>query len=333
MSDAGKTPAPEGDPRFQLPRALGIKVGVFLGISLVVAVGFVAYVLSARGVFDDFHRLTLVADNVDGVSAGMDLTFSGFPIGRVRRLSLGDDGKARIHLRIPVTEAKWLRETTVFTLEIPLVGGAKLRAYTANLKDPPLPDRAVRPVLRGDTNQEIPVMVATIRQALQNVEDMTSRESSLQRSIDNARTVTERMAGKYGVVGAVLGSEDNARKLIGALDRANALLESLGGVSKRLDGVVAKADQRVLGPGGLADETQKAVVQANAILGDVRESLRKVDGILADAQAVSGSARVATTDLVALRAEVEASLRKVTSLIDEINRKWPFERDTKVKLP
>ena len=31
--------------------------------------------------------------------------------------------------------------------------------------------------------------------------------------------------------------------------------------------------------------------------------------------------------------EVEASLRKVSALIDEINRKWPFERDTKVKLP
>ena len=32
-------------------------------------------------------------------------------------------------------------------------------------------------------------------------------------------------------------------------------------------------------------------------------------------------------------AEVEASLRKVAALIDEINRKWPFERDTKMKLP
>ena len=40
-----------------------------------------------------------------------------------------------------------------------------------------------------------------------------------------------------------------------------------------------------------------------------------------------------TTDLVALRAEVEANLRKITSLIDEINRKWPFARDTKIKLP
>ena len=38
-------------------------------------------------------------------------------------------------------------------------------------------------------------------------------------------------------------------------------------------------------------------------------------------------------DLGTLRAEVEASLRKVSALVDEINRKWPFARDTKVKLP
>jgi phospholipid/cholesterol/gamma-HCH transport system substrate-binding protein len=31
--------------------------------------------------------------------------------------------------------------------------------------------------------------------------------------------------------------------------------------------------------------------------------------------------------------EVEASLRRVSGLIDEINRKWPFTRDTEVRLP
>ena len=141
------------------------------------------------------------------------------------------------------------------------------------------------------------------------------------------------MAGKQGVLGAALGGEDNAKKLLQTIDRANALLASLGGVSLKLDAVLSKTDQRVLGPGGVVDETQKAVVQANAILGEVRASLKRVDGILNDAQAVAGNAKAATTDLAALRAEVEASLRKVTSLIEEINRKWPFERDTKIKLP
>lgn len=316
-----------------VPRSMGIKVGMLLAFAITVAVALVVYVLYARGVFDDYQRLTLTTENVDGVSPGMDLTFSGFPIGRVRRLSLSDDGKARIHIRVPVSEARWLRTTTVFTLEVPLVGGAKIRAHTSDLKDPPLPDHAVRPVLRGDANAEIPLMVATLRTVLENVDRMTDGKSSLQESLANLRAVTARMAGRQGVLGAVLGGEDNAKKLLQTIDRANALLATLGGVSLKLDTMLAKADQQVLGPGGVVEETQKAVRQANAILGEVGAQLKRVDAILADAQAVAGNAKVATTDLGALRAEVEASLRKVSALIDEINRKWPFERDTKVKLP
>jgi phospholipid/cholesterol/gamma-HCH transport system substrate-binding protein len=48
---------------------------------------------------------------------------------------------------------------------------------------------------------------------------------------------------------------------------------------------------------------------------------------------VSSNAKAATADLGALRAEVDASLRKVSGLIDEINRKWPFARESEIKLP
>jgi phospholipid/cholesterol/gamma-HCH transport system substrate-binding protein len=316
-----------------LPRNLGVKVGMLIAFTAIVIGSFIVYVLYARGVFEQTQRMYLIADNAEGVGLGTDLTFAGFPIGRVRNIRLRDDGKVRISIRVPVSEAKWLRESSVFVLDVPLVGAAKLRAFTANFQDAPLPDRAERPVLRGDTNQEIPRLVASVRSVLENLEQMTDSGSSLQLSLNNARTVTERMAGKYGVLGGMLGGDDNARKLIASIDRANTLLASLNGVALKMDSVLSKTDERVLGPGGMVDETQKAVKEANAILTEVRASLKRVDGILADAQAAAGNVKAATTDLGALRAEVDASLRKVAALIDEINRKWPFERDTKIKLP
>ncbi len=325
---------PENEAGFTLlPKSLGVKVGMLIAFTISIAAAFVIYVLFARGVFEATQRLTLLADNAEGVSLGMDLTFSGFPVGRVRRIALSDDGKVRIDLDVPRKDARWLRASSVFTLEVPLVGSARIRAFTANLQDAPLADGVERPVLRGDANAEIPLMVATLRSVLENIDRMTDSGSSLQESLKNVRGITERMAGKHGVLGAVMGGEDNARKVISSIDRANALLASLGGVALKMDGMLAKADQRVLGPGGVVDETHKAAVQANAVLGEVRASLKRVDGILADAQAVAGNTKAATADLAQLRAEVEASLRKVASLIDEINRKWPFERDTKIKLP
>jgi phospholipid/cholesterol/gamma-HCH transport system substrate-binding protein len=176
-------------------------------------------------------------------------------------------------------------------------------------------------------------MVATLRGVLENLQEMTGSGGSLQASLLNVRTLTERMAGKGGALSAVLGGEDEARKIVASIDRANELIASMGGVTRRLDGVLAKTDQRVFGEGGVMDGTQRAVSQVNAILADVRESLKKVDQVLSDAQSVSGNAKSATTDLGALRAEVDASLRKVGGLIDEINRKWPFKRDAEIKLP
>jgi phospholipid/cholesterol/gamma-HCH transport system substrate-binding protein len=306
----------------RVPKNLQFRVGLLLGLTLMVAGGFLLYALYARGVFEATQRLTLVADNAEGVSIGMDMTFSGFPIGRVQRISLGEDGRARIDVDIPRKDARWLRSSSIFTLERGIVGGARIRAFTANLQDDPLPDGAERVVLRGDTQEEIPRMVATLRSVLENVEQVTGPGGSLQASLDNLRAVTER-----------LGSEEDAKKVVSAIDRANALLASLGSLSRRIDGVVAKTDEWVFGAGGVADGTQRAVDQANVILMELRESLKRVDAILADAQSVTGNAKAATRDLAQLRAEVDASLRKVSGLIDEINRKWPFRRDSEIRLP
>ena len=306
----------------RVPKNLQFRVGLLLGLTIMVAAGFLIYALYARGVFEATQRLTLVADNAEGVSIGMDLTFSGFPIGRVQRIALGEDGRARIEVDIPRKDARWLRNSSIFTLERGIVGGARIRAFTANLQDDPLPDGAERIVLRGDTQEEIPRMVATLRSVLENVEQVTGPGGSLQASLDNLRGLTEQF-----------GSKEDARKLGAVLDRANALLVSLGGLSRRMDGVVAKTDQRMFGADGVVDGTQRAVDQANVILGELRESLKRVDRILADAQSVSGNAKAATQDLAQLRAEVDASLRKVSGLIDEINRKWPFQRDSEIRLP
>lgn len=317
----------ERDPGFTaIPRNLQFRVGLLIGVTLLAAAAFVAYALYARGTFEPTQRLTLISDNVEGVSIGMDLSFSGFPIGRVHRISLAEDGRARIEIFVPVKDARWLRESSIFTLERGIVGAAKIRAFTGSLQDELLPDGAERVVLRGDTSEEIPRMVAMLRGVLENVETITSAEGSLQASLNNLRATTQRMAGPQGMLTALLGSEARAKRVVEAVERANAL-------ARRLEGLVEKTDARVYGEGGLADGTQRALTQANAILGELREHLKRVDRILDDAQAVSGNARAASADLRTLRAEVDASLRKASGLLDEINRKWPFERNTEIRLP
>jgi len=321
-------------------RHLGLKVGVLLTVTLLLVVAFVGYVLYARGVFEPTQRLTLTADNAEGVSIGMDLTFAGFPVGRVGRIALGEDGRARIEISVPQREARWLRASSVFTLERSLVGGSRLRAFTGNLADAPLPADAVREALRGDVTEEIPRMVATLRSTLENVERLTATGSPLAASFESLRVLTARMNGRHGALEGLLGNAADAKKVVEALERTNTLLADLGRVSRRTDGLLEKADGRLFGEQGIALEAQRAVAQAAGLLADARDRLKAVDAILANVTALSGDARViggnvrlATDDLQALRAEVDANVRKLGHLVEEINRKWPFERKLEVELP
>jgi len=314
-------------------RHVELKAGLLLLLVAALVTGFVLYVLYARGAFEDTQKLVLIAEDSEGIAVGANLTFSGFPVGRVQRIELSRNGKAKIEVEIPLRDLHWLRSTTIFTLERGLVGGARLRAFTGNLDDPPLPPNAERAVLRGDATEQLPVLLARMRQVLDHVERITADDSDLNASLANLRTITSRMTGRYGALGGLLGGDEHAKKVIDALDRSNALLASLGGVSAKLGRTLDKADQRVFGAGGVMDGTEQAIAQLNATLGDARESLKKADAVLAEAQKVGANTAAATEDLAALRAEIDANVRKLGSLIDEVNRKWPFKRDTEIRLP
>lgn len=305
---------------------LEFKALALLAFTLALIVGSALYLLYARGAFEPTQTLVLTADDSEGVVVGMDMTFSGFPIGRVRRIELAEQGNAHIIVDVARKDAHWLRVSSIFTLVRGVVGGTNIRAYTGMLQDDPLPDGAVRPVLRGDATSEIPQLVSSARELLANLNALTAQDSALGHSMANVQELTERLKGPGGALQVLMGNEQDARKIVATLERTNALLA-------RIDGMAAKADTQVFGPGGVLPEVQSTVAQLGGLLADTRASLKKVDAVLAEAQAVGANVREGTADLGALRAEVEANLRKIEGLVNEINRKWPFARDTEVKLP
>jgi phospholipid/cholesterol/gamma-HCH transport system substrate-binding protein len=314
-------------PRRSL-RSLELRAALLLVFMAALLAAAALYLMWARGAFEATQPLYLTTDDSEGVVVGMDMTFSGFPIGRVRRIELATGGTVRIHVDVPVKDAHWLRNSSVFTLEKGLVGAARLRAFTGVLDDPPLPADAERMVLRGDVSAEIPKMVADARDVLQSVNRLTAAESALSQTMGELRAFTGRLnSSQGGLMAAVTGNDQDARREGELLERASQLV-------KTLDGVVQKADRQVLGEKGLVTDAQATVRQLNALLQDVRQSMLRVDAVLKDVQSVAGNAREATADLGDLRADVEGSLRKIDALVTEINRKWPFApKEKEVRLP
>ncbi len=341
MNDEAKNP-PSSRTAAGTVKNIEVKAALLLLFMLALVLGSAAYVLYARGVFESTQRVVLLADDSEGVVVGMDVTFAGFPIGRVARIELGEDGNARILVDVPSKDARWLRTSSIFTMERGIVGGTRIRAFSGVLEDPPLEDGAVRTVLRGDASAEIPRLTASARELLDNLNALTGAGAPLAKTLAQAQDAVARLNGPQGAMGLLFGNEADARKIVDTVDRTNALLARAEALTARLDKLVLNADKQVFGdPGaqstaaqsGLVGDVRASVQQLNGLLGEARGSLQKVDAVLVEAQGIASNTREATVDLGALRAEVEASLRKVDSLVNEVNRKWPFARETEIQLP
>jgi phospholipid/cholesterol/gamma-HCH transport system substrate-binding protein len=291
--------------------ALKLKAKFLLLVLVALLVGSGAYLLYARGVFESTQELVLVADDSEGVSVGMGLTFSGFPIGRVQRIELAPSGDVHIVVQIPEKDAHWLRESSIFTMERNLLGAVRLRAFTGIMDDPTLPDGAVRAVLKGDAMAEIPQIVSTLRDIINNVEQMTNAQSPLASTLESTSEIVGGLAGNRQ-----LGQDS---PVVGMLSQTESLLQ-------QVESTIAQADRRLFSDQGLMLETQR-------LLSDVRGSLLHIDGILQEAKGIATNARVATEDLDVLRAQIESSLQTVESLVSDIQRQWPFGSPPSLDLP
>jgi len=298
---------------------LHFKVGLFAAVSLLLAGVFLVYLLHARGFFEKTYHLQLAAASADGVAPGVPIVFSGIEIGRVTTLGLNDSGGIVIRTEFLERNAKWLKENSTFTLDRPFVGGAKIRVDSPDLDAPALPDNSTMLLLTSDISKEIPALVERVKAILANVEHLTRKDSELNATLANVKTVTGRMTGEYGMLEGLLGSPEKARAVTDSLDKIRALITKLDSLAVKMDGV--------------ADETKASLVQVRALLDDAQSSLKKADAVMANAVEISANVKEGTQDLAALRAEIDDAVRKANALVNEINKKWPFARDPEVKLP
>ena len=108
------SPVQSSEPTPRRPvQNLERKAAMLLVFTALLVAGAVLYLLFARGAFEPKQTLVLLTDNSEGVVVGMDMTFSGFPIGRVRRVELAETGNVRIIIDVPTKDARWSRAWSV----------------------------------------------------------------------------------------------------------------------------------------------------------------------------------------------------------------------------
>lgn len=270
---AANTPPPPPPP---VVKQLDVKVGLLLLFVAVLTIAFLIYVMSVRGVFTPTHKLTLYANDAEGIGIGMPLYFSGLPIGQVTGITLTDDARVKIDALINANESKWLRVNSVFNLDRPLIGAARINVITPDIHAASLIDGAERKLTVGAA--DLADVVSSAKDVLENIKALTAVDASLSKS-----------------------------------------LARLDEVSRQLERILANTDKNLYGERGM--------------ISNLRQSLARVDALLANAVAISENAKDASAELTDLRAQIDASMQKVNRMVEELNSKWPLGTPTQIKLP
>jgi len=316
-----------------LMERLRFKVGVMVAAIALITVGFFIYVLYAAGVFEKSRKLVLITRNAEGITVGMPLVFSGLPIGKVSHISLTQTGDVAVQIAVPLRNAQWLREGSIFMSERPLVGAAKIKVYTGNLETPVLPDGSRQPLMTGDASAEIPDLIERIKQILTKIDAVFSADSRLNQMLLNLETLSRNLVGDTGALGGLLGSQERAKAFTTLADRAHSVLLSLEKAAGKTEHLIEHTDRRLSGPDGILTLVRESLYQIQGLLKEIQVLFRQTDTLLKDAQGIGKNLKASTVDLEKLRKEIDENLAKIDSLLETLSNTWPFDAPSEIRLP
>lgn len=165
------------------------------------AVGFLVFILATAwallrsGLFAEKETVNLFSDHADGLSVGMNVEFNGFPIGRVHKFSLREDGNVTVSLAIDAAQMRWLNGSTRFELQTPLIaiggGGSKIIIVRDSTDSTPFSHdtihHLVRPSFMAELNQRIEALWPKIEEFINRLSD-DEREGSIQGILASAES-------------------------------------------------------------------------------------------------------------------------------------------------
>ncbi|MHB1174749.1 MAG: MlaD family protein [Sulfuriferula sp.] len=312
--------------------SIQFKTGLFLVIFSIVSAAALLYLLYSRGTFEREANFTLISADATGIAPGTPIVYRGIAVGRVTEVSLSDRGLAMVAITVPEREHRWIRNTSQFTLDKPLVGAAVIRLDTSSLDDPELVSNASVPLILNPP-LDVPALVAKVNGILdqlggvsKNLAYITRKNGEIDTALVNVKTITTQMSGKYGIAQGLLGSEKNAQVLMDSLTNVQRL-------TTRLDTISNKLDTWAFSQGGMADKADQSLAQIKAMLDDLHTSVAKLDAILVNVNGLTANLKDGTNDLVQLRGQVDEAVSKANQLITKINRILPSSKPGTVKLP
>ena len=306
------------------------KVGLFALAVLLLAFLGAGLALVRSDVFASQQHYQLKARTGEGLVAGMPLIYSGFQIGRVDSLELMDDGQVAVRLIVLKKHARWVRETSVFSLERPPLGAASIKVTSADLNAPIFSGQRIAEIVNNDKLGELTAKVEPI---IASVDRITANLASITAKLDRPTEAADWPVNTLLAQLALLSKKLNDKSLIEVATGSPETVKNLDATLKNVNALTADTHRTLYAPGGMADESAKLLKDINAKMASVDNLLREADATLKNVNKISGDAAGATTDLATARAQVDLALFTANALMQDLRNLIPFKAKPATTLP
>jgi len=289
-----------------MTKKVELKVGVFVVVTTLMILSAVLYIAYSKGFFATEHTFTISSKSGEELTEGMPIYFSGFNIGRVKKLELSNQGLVLVRISIPDQHVKWIKSSSIFSINKPLFGSSKLIVTTPNLNSHPLSPKDIPEIVRIDNIDEA---IKMVKPTLEKVDKV----------VFNIEKITANLAKKDSIIDMVVGDPDSARSIRESTLKTRDILT-------KVDNILLKTDEQVYGNDGV-------LLLVRKILKDLISKLEKMNVTIDNINKVSSAAAESTQDLKLLREQIDSTVNAIGNLVNEIDKKIPFKKEPEIKLP
>jgi phospholipid/cholesterol/gamma-HCH transport system substrate-binding protein len=247
-------------------RALELKVGIFVAIGLAMICGFVVRFGRLGEGIKAYYNLTIRFKDASGLLKGSDVLFSGAKIGRV-------GGGPRL-----VSEGEGVLVQLRIYDYVKIPKGSKFTVGSSGL----LGDRFVNVIMPPAPAKEFLPKDAVIDGSRESGLDDLTREGS--QLIEDLRGTVQNINGTFTRLNTEALSPEAMHNLRSSIDHLNETTTALAQSSKKLDGVVEKADATMASAKNDADDLQGAIGEARKTFSAATQLMREAtngNGLLA----------------------------------------------------
>ncbi|MBN1381866.1 MAG: MCE family protein [Deltaproteobacteria bacterium] len=284
--------------------------------------------------FEKVYTYTLSVKSGENLTTGMPVVFSGFTIGNVEDLELSEEGIVLIKIKIPKRHIKWIRSDSVFALDKPLIGSAKIIVQTKNLNSPELSaDNILEIATSSDINEmvkRIHPILDTITKIATNIEnitaDLSNPQGDVHKILKNTQKLTANFSEKSSLLEMAVSDQDSVVALHAAMKNARGITVQIENTLKKVNAMAVKTDEKLYGDEGL-------LPLVNNILKDLVVKLQKLDATVGNINTISREAAGSAKDMEALREQIDATIYAIQELVDRLDNLVPFKKEPDMRLP